>query len=198
MLTNRQGEAKKVKLGVQVTQLLSLWPSKQSLDLSSAFLASVHKFAPKQGHWNLPCPHPVLAPQAPKPHPSIALTLVFPGLDWHSLYFGCGGLFLAYAGSPLINLHARRAEKVCPRQVHKTVTPALGSTAPVFDSPRVQDSCPTRLPVSAVASPSSACHDAQSVPGVARTTLLQHSDIRLRSSQAGNTTFSASLSALSP
>lgn len=65
MLTNRQGEAKKVKLGVQVTQLLSLWPSKQSLDLFSAFLASVHKFAPKQGHWNLLCPHPVLVPSGP-------------------------------------------------------------------------------------------------------------------------------------
>lgn len=111
MFTNRQGEAKKVKLGMQVTQLLSLWPSKQSLDLSSAFLASVHKFAPKQGHWNLPCPHPVLAPQAPEPHPSTALTLVFPGLDCHSPYFGRGGLFLDYAGSPLINLHARWTEK---------------------------------------------------------------------------------------
>lgn len=29
MLTNRHGEAKKVKLGVQVTQLFSFWPSKQ-------------------------------------------------------------------------------------------------------------------------------------------------------------------------
>lgn len=49
--------------------------------------------------------------QAPEPHPSIALTLVFPGLDWHSPYFGRGGLFLDYAGSPLINLQARWTEK---------------------------------------------------------------------------------------
>lgn len=179
---------------------MSLWPSKQSLDLFSAFLASVHKFAPKQGHWNLLCPHPVLAPQAPEPHPSIALTLVFPGLDWHSPYFGRGGLFLDYAGSPLINLQARWTEKrvSAPGKYTKQSHPPSRLQPRVFDSPRVQDSCPTRLPVSAVASPSSACHVAHSVPGVAQTTLLQHSDIRLRSSQAGNTTFSASLSAFRP
>lgn len=62
--------------------------------------------APKQGHWGLPCPHPVLAPKAPKPHPSMALTLVFPSLEWHGPYFCWVGLFLDYARGPLINLHA--------------------------------------------------------------------------------------------
>lgn len=205
MLTDRQGEARTSELGrAQVSQLLSCGHpnSSRTCSLSPAFLASVHtRLLPSRVTGAFPRPRPALAPPAPQPHPSMALTLVFPGLDWHGPYFCRGGLFLNRAGDPLINLRAQWGcgKSVCPREVHTTVTPVLQAAAPASASPRVQDSDPRRLASQSLfvpASLSSACPGA--VLGVSLTTLLQPLGVCQRSSQTGNTTFSASPSALPP
>lgn len=88
MLTNRLREAKKVKLGVQVTQLLSFWPSKQWLDLSSAFLASVHtRSLPSR----VTGAFPALTQSWPLRHLSRTLA-------WHSFWY-----FLLWSGMDLIS-----------------------------------------------------------------------------------------------
>lgn len=83
----------------------------------------------------------------------MALSLVFPGLEWHGPYFCCGDLFLDYAGSPTSQptRPVGSGESVCSR--HRAVTQARRSSAPVSASPWVQASCPTCIPGSALASP---------------------------------------------